>query len=210
MINIGDKYNRLTVLGFGEPYVYPNGKGKERTYICLCECGNIKTVRAGHLKRGAVKSCGCLVRYMRENGLVHRKHGGAGSRLYIIWKGMRQRCHTTTATNYSRYGGRGITICEEWDNFGVFAEWALLNGYSDTLTLDRIDPNGNYTPNNCRWVTYREQANNMRSNHMIQDGEQCITMAEYCRKYSLKYKHFWSLIKQGISVDEAARRSKTA
>lgn len=91
-----------------------------------------------------------------------RKHGGKGTRLYNIWKGMRQRCTNPKATDYALYGGRGVTFAPEWNEYGAFHDWAIANGYRDNLTLDRVDPDGMYAPDNCRWATAQEQRLNQR------------------------------------------------
>lgn len=205
MIRIGDKYNRLVVIGEGEPYVSKSGKSREKTYKCVCDCGAVKTVRGSYLKGGRVKSCGCLVREMSSQ--VHMKHGGKGTRLYGIWKSMRERCKTTTSSNYERYGARGVEVCCEWDDFALFREWSLANGYKDGLTIDRIDVNGNYEPSNCRWATYQEQANNMRSNRWIERRGERSTMAQFCRDHHLKYKYFSSLLCKGYTVEEAMEKA---
>lgn len=95
------------------------------------------------------------------------KHGGNGTRLYIIWKAMRERCMCPNCNRWHRYGGRGITVCTEWDDFALFRDWAMSNGYADNLTLDRIDHDGNYEPSNCRWATQQEQQNNRCNNRII-------------------------------------------
>lgn len=207
MVQIGDKYNMFTVLGPGEMYVSKSGKTSEKTWRCRCECGTVKNVRQGYLTRGVVKSCGCLHRYMLENGLHRQVHGDRGKRLYGIWKGMRERCFTRTSKNYQRYGGRGITVCGEWNDYSAFKEWALANGYREDLTIDRINVNGNYEPENCRWVTYQEQANNTRSNHIIHADGREYTMADYCRAKGLNYKRFSGYLHKGLTVSEATRRA---
>lgn len=113
-------------------------------------------------------------------------HHGTGTRLYSIWQAMKTRCFNPNFAAYMRYGGRGISVCKEWaDDFPAFREWALANGYSDDLTIDRIDTSKGYSPDNCRWATYKEQANNTRRNIKITVNGETGTVAEICRKYSV-------------------------
>lgn len=122
-------------------------------------------------------------------------HGGSKTRLFKTWDAMKQRCFNPNCNCYKNYGGRGIRVCDEWLKFENFRDWALRNGYSDELTIDRIDVNGNYEPNNCRWATMQEQQNNRRNNRRIMVDGSLMTIAECSREY-------------GISYDAIARRIK--
>lgn len=146
---VGRIFGKLTVISFCER------KKNERQYAeCLCECGNSKIVSIAHLMDGGTRSCGCD---------WHKgTHGIAGSRIYRIWHGMKVRCYKKTNHKYKYYGAKGVIICKEWlDNPLKFKEWALSNGYSDDLSIDRIDNDGNYEPSNCKWSTNSEQGHNM-------------------------------------------------
>ena len=151
---IGQRYNRLVVLSYAPDYVAPDGKHFTNC-LCRCDCGRLHTARAGSLRSGSVKSCGCLSRetssaLMTTHGMSHRDP------LYSTWKGMRQRCRDPKTKCYPRYGGRGISVCREWDDFTKFRSWALEHGWQRGLQVDRIDGDGNYSPDNCRIVTCRE------------------------------------------------------
>ena len=136
---------------------------------CICDCGKEHIADGASMKNGTTQSCGCLHDEMFESTRTkyRYKHGEANqNRLYRIWKGMKGRCYVKTNTAYKNYGAKGVTICDEWkNNYSSFKDWALANGYEDGLTIDRIDPFGNYEPSNCRWSTYLEQAHNKRRDH---------------------------------------------
>lgn len=150
------KYGKLFVLDKVE-----NDKNGYIKYRCLCECGNETIVYKSNLIRGHTKSCGCDRSKNAKN--LFTKHGLSGTRIHRIWIEMKHRCYLLSDTNYKKYGAKGITVCDEWKNdFLSFYNWAMKNGYDQNLTLDRINNDKGYCPENCRWTTYSEQNKNRR------------------------------------------------
>lgn len=138
---------------------------------------------------------------------MYERHGMKGTRLYAIWHGMKGRCYNKSHTHYNKYGGRGITICDEWLNsFQAFCDWAIQNGYSDNLTLDRKDTNGNYEPSNCRWATRKEQLNNRRNNIVITYNEKTQTLSQWSEELGIDYHKLLMRIKHGWSAERAFRK----
>lgn len=175
---------------------------ERKRWACRCECGNTTFVRGDHLKDAHVKSCGCASSQKSKERFT--KHGMSRSRIYRIWTGMKQRCLNQNSESYADYGGRGITVCNEWANdFQVFYDWAVLNGYSDKLSIDRINPNGNYEPSNCRWATMREQERNKRTNRMVLDNGAEIVLKDYCEKYGLPYRMILKRLLRGWELSDA-------
>ena len=197
----GKRFGRLVVIEQSD-YIEP---GRPR-WLCRCDCGNEVVVKGVSLRRGDTKSCGCIT---KERAIAmakaHVTHGKTKTRLYRIWFGMKCRCHKKTAPDYPRYGGRGITVCDEWRNdFQVFYDWAMANGYQDNLTIDRIDSNGNYLPGNCRWVDSSAQNNNKRNNHYVTYNGETLTISEWSKRLGISKETLHSrLVKYGWSVERA-------
>lgn len=152
---IGRRFGRLLVIAEAG-----RGPDRRRRWLCTCDCGNMTTTDTSKLSSGNTRSCGCLHRDSARDR--HLLHGGKGTRLYNIWKNARQRCRNPKTPDFYLYGARGVQFAPVWDDFTAFRDWALTNGYQEDLTLDRIDPDGNYTPENCRWATWKEQRHNQR------------------------------------------------
>lgn len=168
----GDKFNMLTVV---EELPKKNGRVH---FLCRCDCGEMTVVESYALRRGDTKSCGCLQR--RRTSESNRTHGLSRTRLYRELLGMKRRCYKKTDPAYPRYGGRGIGICDKWRNsFEAFRSWALASGYADDLTIERVDNDKWYCPENCRWIPKSEQAKNRRMNITvtIEGKEMCLADA---------------------------------
>ena len=130
-------------------------------------------------------------------------HNGRYTRLYNIWSKMKQRCYDKNHTYYNRYGGRGIVVCDEWKNdFTTFRKWAYENGYTDNLTIDRVNNNGNYEPTNCRWITLQDQCNNRSTTRLLTFNNQTHSIAEWARIYGTSRNVIWYRLKQGWSVEK--------
>ena len=170
---LGKKYGRLLVTGFESVRIKGTNRTHNRVYLfCKCECGADVRARKDSVLSGQIVSCGCnRIEKAHYSGLKHaescKTHGMTNTRIFRIWVGMRKRCSYQKGKDYKHYGERGITVCKEWEsNFIAFKEWAFANGYSDNLTIDRINVDGNYEPSNCRWITMAEQQKNKRR-HII-------------------------------------------
>lgn len=188
----GRKFGRLTVVGLQDT-------GTRKTYwICQCDCGNLKLVRSDSLQCGAIKSCGCMKKEQDSKNLMaseakkkYMQTGEkvGGTRLYSIWQGMKSRCYNEHDARYDRYGGRGITICDKWKyDFIAFKRWAEAHGYADNLTIDRVDNDLGYSPDNCRWATNEEQCRNRSTNIKIKIGNSTRTLMEWCDIFQVDYK----------------------
>ena len=187
----GNRYGRLTVLERAS-----NANNGQAQWLCKCDCGNECVVTGSNLRRGRQVSCGCYFVDMVSKNDVPSEY--KATRLYTIWQRMLYRCTNKNSNRYYRYGGRGIKVCSEWsEDFMSFYQWAMSHGYKDSLTLDRIDFNGDYTPSNCRWATAKEQMRNREDNHLITyNGEtKCVT--EWSEQYGLNAQTIFTRIYMG-------------
>lgn len=190
----GKRFGKLTVLSRTQ------NQGHFVAWLCRCDCGNILAVRGQSLKSGNTKSCGCIV----------HKHNGSKTRLYTVWVRMMERCYKPRVARYANYGGRGIKVCDAWHDFGTFREWAMNSGYDEEAahyecTLDRIDVNGNYCPENCRWIPMSEQAHNTTRNHILfVDGER-MDIAQASEKYGISVATLWARLKSGYDDETAVK-----
>lgn len=220
----GHKFGRWKVLCQAEDYIQPSNGKHHDMWLCECDCEfhTIKAVQGKHLKGGKSTKCIYCSRLESKKRLTERNKSvlpkflrnplsseettlkDAYHRIRIIWNGMKGRCNNKNNENYHRYGGRGIEICDEWYIFDTFYEWALNNGYKDGLSIDRIDNDGNYEPNNCRWVNDIIQANNRSTNHLIEYNGETHTLQEWSRIIGIDRRIIWKRItRDGWSVSEA-------
>lgn len=207
---IGKRFGRLVVLDRVEDYISPSSNRHHPKYRCRCDCGNIKDVLKQSLVHGLTVSCGCYHKEMAtERGKKNATHGQTNTRLYHIWTTMRARCYYKGNNRYERYGGRGIKVCDDWLTFDGFSAWAYPAGYDPDAprgecTLDRKDLNGDYCPDNCRWVNAKTQSNNMSRNFNITIGGETRTLKEWCEYYNVSYKTVFSRIRYcGYDPEEA-------
>lgn len=200
----GQHFGRWTVIERAENRTTKSGT--RVMWRCLCECGKESVVSTWNLKRGKSISCGCFHRevssdIMREVGTTH---GGSKTRLFRIWTGIKTRCFNENDPAYKRYGGRGITMCDEWKNdFAKFRDWALSNGYTDELTCDRIDNDKGYSPDNCRWVTMKIQRRNTRRNRFLTINGETLTVSDWAERNGLDKDLILGRLKQGWTTEEA-------
>ena len=196
----GMSFNKWTVLEYVGKDTYGNHQWR-----CQCECGTTRVVAGCNLKSGISKSCGCL------NGIPHLRHGGSYSRLYGVWRHMRERCNNPSNSHYKDYGGRGIKVCSEWENrFSAFQSWAIRSGYDASApygicTIDRIDVNGNYEPGNCRWATAAQQAHNKRNNVFCEFGGENMSFQELSSRTGISASALYSRWRHGDRGEDLIR-----
>lgn len=196
----GNKFNRLTALkrvGISN--------SRKTIWLCKCECGNYTNVTEDNLKQGNVKSCGCLRGDFNRSRATHRK---SNTRLYNTWRNMKARCKCPTNPYYKNYGGRGIQLYNDWAKFENFYNWSIENGYKDNLTIDRVNVNGNYEPNNCKWIPLSKQAYNKRDSLLFTINGEQKCLAEICKEYNVKYTTIYRRVTIGkMDIEDALAKS---
>lgn len=198
----GPKHN-LKGMRFGEWTVLEYAGDSH--WLCRCSCGTVQKVQTGQLRFGTATRCNKCNRgrYTSERTTTH---GESHTKLYGVYMGMHERCERPTSQYYHRYGGRGIRVCGEWsgkDGYVHFAEWSKANGYKEGLTIDRIDNDGNYSPDNCRWVTQIENANNTSANRWIEINGEKKTVSQWARHFDLPVHLFYGrYVIRGWSLEE--------
>lgn len=200
----GRTYGRLTVLERSD-----NDKRGNAMWLCKCECGNVKAILGGSLRQGSTRSCGCMLSELSKRRMTEllTKHGFSGKKLYSVYRAMRERCEKQTCKSYGNYGGRGISVCDEWKNDrALFFEWALKNGYQEGLQIDRIDVNGDYSPTNCRWITPQQNMNNVRKNIRFEHNGEIHTLAEWSSISGLPYGTVYERYKAGKTPAEILKK----
>lgn len=177
---------------------------KRSLWLCVCDCGKVKTVESSNLKSGQTKSCGCIRKEISV-GLIppsNKKHGLSSHKLYAVHQTMIARCYNPNNHAYDRYGGRGIIVCERWHSFNNFYE-DMVGSYKEGLTLERVNTNGNYEKSNCKWDTYKNQARNTRANRIVSYKEIIAPIAQICESLNKDAKIVYRRIRDGWSVTEA-------
>lgn len=199
---VGKRFGKLVVLKQVEDYVTPSGR-RHPQWLCQCDCGSKPVEVLGtSLKSGHTRSCGCL--HEETLRTVAITHGDSYTKLYRVYTGMISRCYNPNNKRYKDYGGRGITICDEWRNsYEEFKTWAISSGYKEGLSIDRENNNLGYSPLNCRWVTRKVQQNNTRFNHFVEYNGQNKTLAELSDEFNINYNTLYWRISHGWSVEDA-------
>lgn len=193
----GQRFGRLVVLSRAE------NKGKDVTWDCSCDCGNVHNTRGSDLRRGSIKSCGCLRREVSTEKAT--THGLSAHPLYTVWASMMARCYNTKNNNYYKYGAKGITVCDDWQDLPVFAS-DMGDKPEGRYSIDRVDNDGDYEPNNCRWATDFEQSRNTSRNVMYTVGEQTLCLEDWAAKVGM---YAWTLskrLKRGLDIEQALNR----
>lgn len=203
----GKIFERLTVIRRADDYIQPSGK-PVTMWLCRCKCGTEVSIAGYSLTSGKTQSCGC---YGKEQRLKsNTKHGLSHSRIKSSYYNMISRCYNPNTPKYKNHGGRGIKVCDEWldkeNGFMNFYNWAMKNGYSDELTIDRIDNDGNYEPNNCRWTTYEIQNFNRRVNRLFTINGETKTAKEWCELTGTNINTFWQRDLKGYQGEDLIKR----
>lgn len=194
----GERFGKLFVIRQGER------KSGRIAWECKCDCGNVVNVIGKTLRNGSTTSCGCARREVSSRKAT--KHNMCGSKLYYAYWNMKKRCYNKKSDHYKWYGNEGKVICDEWlgeGGFERFADWSLMNGYDDSLTIDRIDNSKGYSPDNCRWVTPKQNCRNKRNNHLITINGVTKSLIEWSEEYGISDSVVRGRIRIGWSDEDA-------
>lgn len=196
----GKRFGMVTVLERSE-----NDSGGSACWKCICDCGNTFITKGSRLRAGGAKSCGCYGAALAS--IQFKKHGMSNTRIYHTWHSMVSRCCFESGKNYKFYGAKGVKVCDQWKSFLSFYDWAINNGYTDNLTIERIDCNGNYEPENCKFISNLEQARNTRKTIRITSDDGYMTAAEVSRMLDVSKSTIEKFYHLGLiqTVDDAIR-----
>lgn len=201
------KFNDLTGKKFGHWTVISRAENVNHHTVwnCVCDCGTLKPVYASHLVKWTSPSCGCITR--SNVWKINFSHGMSKERIYSIWAGIKGRCYNKNTSNYYLYGARGIKMCDLWkEDFMSFYNWSMDNGYNESLTIDRIDGDGDYCPENCRWATKKQQSNNTKRTIKVDYYGDKMSIKELSEKENVSYNVLWNLIRnKNISAIDAIK-----
>lgn len=201
---IGKKFGKLTIL-YGDDTTTSLCK----KYYCKCDCGKIKSINMSQVINGIIKSCGCLQKEKTKKIKPNLKHGKSQTRIYKIWKAMKDRCYNENNVQYYLWGGKGIKVCDEWLNdFMNFYNWSMKNGYADNLSIDRIDGDKNYSPLNCRWSTKKQQARNINTNINVEYKGETHCLAEWSEILGIKSSTLYWRYKNWKDKEKIFNKSK--
>lgn len=198
----GQRFGRLTVLSLAidEPY-------KKKKWLCKCDCGREIEVAGSNLVSGHSTQCKqCQLKAIQCGNVTHNQ---SCTKLYNVWNGMIQRCTNTNHKSFPDYGGRGITVCEAWHSFDDFQKWAWEHGYGENVEIDRIDNDGSYCPENCRWIERIKNARNKSNNKIIVYKGESKTLSEWAAYFGVNYKNLSRNLNKGYTLDEAIQREHT-
>lgn len=202
-IKVGDIFNYYTILSLYKS-TGVSSKDKKIRCTCQCKCGKIKEkILLRSLLSNNTKSCGCYNSMLTKQR--NEKHGKSKNRLYKTWLEMRRRCNNPNRKESKNYYSKGISICNEWNDFLLFEDWALNNGYKENLTIERIDYNGNYTPENCTWIKKEEQSKNRSSNHYITFNGKTQTLSDWSRELGIKRTTLTARLRRGWPIEKALK-----
>lgn len=194
----GQKFGRLTVVEFAGV----NKNTRNYYWYCKCDCGNPEKLKisSANLKNGATKSCGCLQKERASE--ANKKHGDSKTKLFMVWSDMRHRCNNPKHHAYRWYGGKGIKVCEEWDNnYVLFKKWAYSSGYKEGLTIDRKDADKNYCPENCCWASRQQQSSHLSSCNCFEFFNKKYYVSQFCREMKVSRFTFYKYTSDGINVN---------